>query len=50
VEADQLGIGKAALVTQVNRLERELGTTLLVRAERGRAMQRCPRRRGDRDV
>jgi hypothetical protein len=39
VAADRLGVGQAALVTQINRIERELDTRLLVRAERGHPMQ-----------
>jgi hypothetical protein len=37
--AEALGFGKAALVTQINRLERELDKKLLHRAERGRPME-----------
>ncbi|WP_433625740.1 TniQ family protein [Nocardia sp. CA-120079] len=38
IAAEELGVGKAALVTQINRLERELGGPLLNRAERNRPM------------
>ncbi|MCW2688242.1 MAG: Bacterial regulatory helix-turn-helix protein lysR family, partial [Mycobacterium sp.] len=37
--AEALGVGKAALVTQINRIERELDKKLLHRAERGRPME-----------
>lgn len=37
--AEALGINQPTLVTQINRLERDLGQTLLERAERGRAME-----------
>jgi hypothetical protein len=39
VAAKKLGVHQFTLVNQINRIERELGTTLLVRAERGRPMQ-----------
>jgi TniQ/Bacterial regulatory helix-turn-helix protein, lysR family len=39
IAADRLGIGQAALVSQINRIESELGTKLLIRAERGRPMR-----------
>lgn len=37
--ADELGVHQFTLVNQINRIERELGTKLLVRAERGHPMQ-----------
>ncbi|MEU6943986.1 LysR family transcriptional regulator [Streptomyces sp. NPDC046316] len=40
--AEALGINQAALVTQINRLEQDLGQPLLERAERGRPMQLTP--------
>ncbi|WP_308315912.1 LysR family transcriptional regulator [Streptomyces sp. CC228A] len=40
--AQDLGIHQSALVTQINRLERDLGEALLERAERGRAMKLTP--------
>lgn len=39
VAAEELGVGQAALVSQINRIERELGSRLLIRAERGHPMQ-----------
>ncbi|MGQ9352464.1 LysR family transcriptional regulator [Mycolicibacterium gilvum] len=39
VAAEKLGVHQFTLVNQINRIERELGTKLLVRAERGRPMQ-----------
>ncbi|MFV8160552.1 TniQ family protein [Mycobacterium sp. 134] len=39
VAAEELGVGQAVLVSQINRIESELGTKLLVRAERGRPMR-----------
>ena len=36
--AERLGITRSALVTQINRLERDIGGPLLKRAERGRPM------------
>ena len=39
VAAEELGVGQFALVNQINRIERELGMTLLIRAERGRPME-----------
>ena len=38
VAAEELGVHQFTLVNQINRIERELGTALLVRAERGRPM------------
>lgn len=38
VAAGRLGVGQFALVSQINRIERELGTKLINRAERGRPM------------
>jgi TniQ/Bacterial regulatory helix-turn-helix protein, lysR family len=38
VAAKELGVHQFTLVNQINRIERELGSTLLVRAERGRSM------------
>lgn len=40
--AKALSIHPSALVIQINRLERDLGKTLLERAERGRAMKLTP--------
>ncbi|WP_225080677.1 LysR family transcriptional regulator [Streptomyces sp. CoT10] len=40
--ARDLGIHQSALVTQINRLERDLGQALFERAERGRAMKLTP--------
>lgn len=37
--AKELCVNQFALVNQINRIERELGTKLLIRAERGRPMQ-----------
>jgi molybdenum-dependent DNA-binding transcriptional regulator ModE len=37
--ARAMGTGTASLVSQINRIERELGCVLLVRAERGRPMR-----------
>lgn len=42
IAAGQLGLPPARLVTQLNRVERELGGKLLVRAERGRPMKLTP--------
>lgn len=39
VAAEKLGVHQFTLVNQINRVERELGTKLLIRAERGRPMQ-----------
>lgn len=39
VAAEKLGIHQFTLVNQINRVERELGIKLLVRAERGRPMR-----------
>jgi hypothetical protein len=39
VAAEKLGIRQFTLVNQINRIERELGTMLLVRAERSHPMQ-----------
>ncbi|SII54569.1 TniQ family protein [Mycobacteroides abscessus] len=39
VAAAKLGVGQTALVSQINRIERELGARLLNRAERGRPME-----------
>jgi hypothetical protein len=39
VAAEELGVHHVTLVNQINRIESELGTTLLVRAERGHPMQ-----------
>lgn len=39
VAADELGVPQFTLVSQINRIERELGMTLLIRAERGRPME-----------
>lgn len=39
VAAERLGVHQFTLVNQINRVEKELGTKLLERAERGRAMQ-----------
>ncbi len=39
VAAEKLGVGQAVLISQINRIERELGARLLDRAERGRPMQ-----------
>jgi hypothetical protein len=39
VAAEELGVGQAALVSQINRIESELGTKLLVRAQRGHPMR-----------
>jgi Bacterial regulatory helix-turn-helix protein, lysR family len=38
VAAKELGVHQFTLVNQINRIERELGMTLLVRAERGHPM------------
>ena len=40
--AEHLGIAQSALVTQINRLERDIGGPLLERAERGRPMSPTP--------
>jgi DNA-binding transcriptional LysR family regulator len=40
--AGRLGITQSALVTQINRLERDIGGPLLERAERGRPMSPTP--------
>ncbi len=40
--AEGLGITQSALVTQINRLERDIGGPLLERAERGRPMSPTP--------
>ena len=40
--AGRLGITQSALVTQINRLERDIGGLLLERAERGRPMSPTP--------
>ncbi|MGW6742983.1 LysR family transcriptional regulator [Streptomyces sp. NPDC055025] len=40
--AGALGINQSALVTQINRLEQDLGLTLFERAERGRPMKLTP--------
>jgi DNA-binding MarR family transcriptional regulator len=40
--AERLGITQSALVTQINRLERDIGGPLLERAERGRPMSPTP--------
>jgi DNA-binding transcriptional LysR family regulator len=40
--AEHLGITQSALVTQINRLERDIGGPLLERAERGRPMSPTP--------
>jgi DNA-binding transcriptional LysR family regulator len=40
--AAALGINQSTLVTQINRLERDLGQALLERAERGRSMKLTP--------
>lgn len=40
--ARHLGINQATLVTQINRLERDIGGSLLDRAERGRPMSLTP--------
>lgn len=37
--AQELGLNQFGLVDQINRIERELGTKLFIRAERGRPMQ-----------
>jgi DNA-binding transcriptional LysR family regulator len=37
--ADELGLPQARLVVQIKRIERNLGHQLIIRAERGRAMQ-----------
>lgn len=39
VAAEKLGVHQFTLVNQINRIERELGTKLLVRAERGHPMK-----------
>lgn len=39
VAAEKLGVHQFTLVNQITRIERELGTKLLIRAERGRVMQ-----------
>lgn len=39
VAAEALGVHQFTLVNQIRRVERELGTTLLIRAERGHPMQ-----------
>lgn len=39
VAADELGVHQFTLVNQINRIERELGMKLLIRAERGRPME-----------
>ncbi|VBA31467.1 hypothetical protein LAUMK136_00063 [Mycobacterium attenuatum] len=39
VAAEALGVDQFTLVNQINRIERELGTRLLIRAERGRPME-----------
>lgn len=39
VAADELGVHQFTLVNQINRIERELGMKLLIRAERGRPMK-----------
>ncbi|WP_232785205.1 helix-turn-helix domain-containing protein [Mycobacteroides franklinii] len=39
IAAERLGIQQFTLVNQINRIERELGTKLLIRAERGRPMR-----------
>ncbi|WP_344036658.1 LysR family transcriptional regulator, partial [Mycolicibacterium alvei] len=39
IAAEKLGVGQAALVSQINRIEREVGARLLNRAERGRPME-----------
>lgn len=39
VAAEGLGVGQFALVNQINRIERELGMKLLIRAGRGRPME-----------
>ncbi len=39
VAAEALGVQQFTLVNQIRRVERELGTTLLIRAERGHPMQ-----------
>jgi len=38
IAAEQLGIHQFTLINQINRIERDLGMKLLVRAERGRSM------------
>ena len=40
--AEHLGITQSTLVTQINRLERDIGGPLLERAERGRPMTPTP--------
>lgn len=40
--AEHLGITQSALVTQISRLERDIGGSLLERAERGRPMRPTP--------
>lgn len=40
--AESLGISQATLVTQINRLEHDIGGPLLNRAERGRPMTLTP--------
>lgn len=40
--AEHLGIAQSALVIQINRLERDIGGSLLERAERGRPMRLTP--------
>src|SRR5690606_36127257 len=40
--AEVLGLKQPTLVTQINRLERDLGQALLERAQRGRAMKPAP--------
>ena len=39
VAAEELGVHQFTLVNQINRIERELGMKLLIRAERGRPME-----------
>ncbi len=39
IAANELGVHQFSLVNQINRIERELGKKLLVRAERGRPMR-----------